>query len=220
MSNITKNLLLALTLVGVIALIVFSIQLIILNRGVEPADSGATISGGSQGDEDPDNTENGYGTDGLFDPNPNTPRPPPQGTRRDPLVAENTRLVIYSSDDWFDFEQSDFDWLLTYKGEGNASLRISFTSITQGVAAHAEDYLNNYSGSSTSEYTGEQAIHGSPVIGYHVTTQAGGSVYEAWIVNLDDSDVALVLIITYQNDQQKDALYLVLSSLDIERTPT
>ena len=41
-------------------------------------------------------------------------------------------------------------------------------------------------------------------------------MYEAWIHLLQDSDLALVFVINYENDQQRDALYDLLSTLDME----
>jgi len=219
MNNITKNLLLALTLVGVIVLIVFSIQLIVLNRGVDPLNTGSVVSGGSDSDENSSDEEDGDEEPdgaGSFDSMADTPRPPPQGTRRDFLVADNTRLVLYSSDELFDFDQGEFICFLRYTGGGLATLDVGFTSVTQGVALHVEAVLNTRSAGTTAEFIGEQSIHGSPIIGYHARTQVGGETYEAWLVNLDNSDVALIITIHYQNDQQRDALYQVLSSLDIE----
>ena len=230
MSNITKNLLMALTLVCVIALIVFCIQLIVQNRGVAPREPGATVSGGAQqedegSDQDADSEEpsdgiNGDGsTDdfGSFDTAPPTQRPPPQGTRHSIMVTENSRLIIYAREDLFDFEEGDLDWWFLFTGGGLATLEIAFTQVSpQGAAAHAESFLNDYSGGSASEFTGEELIKGSAVRGYHVTAMAGGEVYEAWIHTLDDSDLALVFVINYTNDAQRDALYEVLSTLDFE----
>ena len=217
MSNITRNMLLALTLVCVIALIVFCIQLIVINRGIEPADSGAVISGGSQSNDGDDADGDDPTGDDFSDLFANSPRPPPLGTRRDLLVSENTRLVIFASEELFEYEEGDLDWFFRYTGEGAAELEIRFMAITQqGVAENAESFLNSYSGSGSAEFTGEQSIHGSPVSGYHVSAMAGGEMYEAWIVDLDNSDVALVLVIKYQNEQQKEALSRVLSSLEME----
>jgi len=214
--------LLGLTLVCVIALIVFFIQLMVINRGVEPASSGSVISGGSQSDDGSE--ANGDDADGddqdaddFSDFFANTPRPPPLGTRRDLLVSENTRLVIFASEELFEYEEGDLDWFFRYTGEGAAELEIRFLALTQqGIGENAESFLNSYSGSATAEFTGEQSIHGSPVSGYHVSAMSGGEMYEAWIVDLDNSDVALVLVIKYQNDQQKEALIRVLSSLEME----
>jgi len=220
MSNITKNLLLALTLVCVIVLIVFCIQLIVINRGVEPAGAGATVSGDSQqGDEDPEDNENDPGEDEGFDPGPAivTPRPPPQGTRHELRVTENSQLIVYARDELFDFTQDELDWWFTYTGGGTATLEIAFTLISpQGAAAHAETFLNSYTGGSRSEFVGEESIQGSPINGYHVTAQQGGEWYEAWIHTLSDSDLALAFVITYQNEQQRAALHEVLSSMEIQ----
>jgi len=233
MSNITKNLILALTLVCIIALIVFCVQLIVLNRGVEPREPGAVVSGDSQADdEDTDQDADGDqqqndiddgnidGTGGI-DLVPEPPRMPPQGLRYEFLVTDSNRLVVYAQEELFDFEEGDLDWWFLYIGEGGgiATLEIAYTLITsQGVAAHAETFLNRYSGNTTSEFSGEQSIQGSELRGYHVSTQSGGEVYEAWIHTLDDNDLALVFVINYQNDIQRDALYEVLSTLSMIST--
>ena len=220
MSNISKNLLLGLTLVCVIVLIVFCIQLIVLNRGVDPSDSGSAISSGSQSNEDteiedeeePDND----GEDGANGTAQFTPRPPPQGTRRELMVSMDSLLVIYSRDELFNFEHREIDWWFTYTGGGDAKLEISYIMITPiGVSAHAETFLNNYTGGTEAEFTGEESIVGSELHGYHVTALSGGLRYEAWIHTLYESDLALVFVISYENDQQRDALYEMLSTLDM-----
>ena len=217
MNNITKNLLLGLTFVCVVVLIVFCIQLIVLNRGVEPGTPGTVISGGQQGDEDP-------GQEGDEEPGgeenpvntPGTPRPPPQGTRRELMVTMESVLVVYSRDELFDFEEREIDWWFNYKGGGNAKLEISYIVITpQGMAANAESLLNNYTGGTEAQFNGEEAIAGSELIGYHVSAMFGGGMYEAWIYSLLGSDLALVFVINYETEQQKDALYEVLSTLNM-----
>ena len=233
MNNITKNLLLGLTLVCIIAIIVFCIQLIVINRGVTPVEPGTTISGGTQqpagetgsdsdeGDEDASQGEDR--DDGSDDeeapPLQNTPRPPPSGARRSFPVTSNSRLIVYSNDDLFDFVQGDLDWWFLYIGEGEATLEIAFEMVTtQGIAAHAETFLINYSGSESSQFNGEEIIQGSALRGYHVSANVARGTYEAWLHNLEGSDLALVFVIFYENEMQKNALYEILSSLDIETT--
>jgi len=223
MSNISKNLLLALSLVCVIALIVFCIQLIVLNRGVEPKEQGSVVAGGSQQDGDEQNGDDEPSGDASADDDDRipdiqqTPPPPPQGTRRSIMVSENSNLIIYAREELFDYEVGDIDWWFTYKGEGNASLGISFLFITfQGMAAHAEQFLNSYAGGEEASFTGEESIRGSQLRGYHVSTQRGGETFEAWLYPLIGSDDSLVFVINYSNDQQRDALYEVLSSLSME----
>ena len=223
MSIITKNLLLALTLVCVIALIVFCIQLIVINRGVEPLNPGGSISGGSSqgsgsgstgeepsgGDEDPG--------DEPTPPPVTTPRPPPQGTRHSIRVTEENRLIIYIREDRFDYEAGDLDWWFNYNAGGHATLELVFEMIMgQGVGAHAESFLNRYTSSTGAEYTGEESIQGSDIMGYHVISNLGNETYEAWIHLLEGSDLALVFVINYENNTQKEALYEALSSMSIE----
>ena len=229
MSNITKNLLLALTLVCVIALIVFCIQLLIINRGVEPITPGASVSGGPQsGDEDPDSEENGEdtpsnlngdgdaGENGYLDPAQETTRQPPVGTRNEIQVTSDSTLVIYAREELFDFERGETDWFFIYTGEGVATLEIRFTLITGGIGAHAESFLNTYSGGDNAVFNGEEAIRGSSMLGYNVSIRYGGEMYEAWIHELIGQDIALAFVINYTTDEQKDALYDMLSTIDIE----
>jgi hypothetical protein len=214
MSNITKNLFLALTIACVIAFVVFCVQMIVLNRGVEPRTPGSTTSGGSvQGDEEPEPDENEEELP-VYEP---TPRPPPQGTRHELLVADNTRLIIYAGDELFDFEQAALSWVFEYTRSGEAALEVRFTSITdQAISAQAEAFLNAYTGSTGSVFGGEQMIQGSTLTGFHTTLRHGGRMYEAWIHELENSDLSLVFIINYENDTQRDALYEILTSMDIE----
>jgi len=220
MSNITKNLLLGLTLVCVIVLIVFSIQLIVINSGVERANPGS-ISGGSQnngnGDEQPGG-ENGDGESGETPDEPTT-RPPPQGLRHEIMLSDNNRLLIYAREEFFSFEEGDLNWWFNFTGGGTATLEIAFTMITtaQGAAAHAESFLNRYSEGTEATFTGEEAIKGSNIRGHHAIARHGGTTYEVWLHNLDDSDIALAFVINYENDQQKEALYEVLSTMDLIR---
>jgi len=222
MSSLSKNLLLGLTAACIIAVIVFCIQLIVINSGVDRAQPG-TVSGGagqgeeSNGDESPGG-EDGDGENGSPAP-VTTPRPPPQGTRFELLISDNSRLLVYARDENFEYEEGDLKWLFTYIAGGTASLEIVFTVIppAQDAAGYTETYLNRISGGTDAEFTREEVIHGSGIYGYHAIARNGGETFEVWIHNFVESDVAIAFIIRYENDQQKEALYEVLSTLDIIR---
>jgi len=220
MGVITKNLLLGFTLVCVVVLIVFCIQLIVINRGVDPVDPGPGISGGpSQGEEDTNGEEedpNGEDENGINGYVPSTPRPTPQGTRNEIRVTPESFLVVYAREELFDFEEQEVDWWFFYRGGGNAALEISYVLITaQGVEAHIESLLNSYTGGSNIEVNGDGLITGSELRGFHALSMHEGGTYEAWIHTLPGFDLALVFVINYENDQQRDALYEVLNTLDI-----
>ena len=225
MSNITKNLLLALSLVCAIALIVFCIQLIVLNRGVEPREPGATISGGTkQGDEEPDadtqpdgeNSDDGENNDGENGQTQNTPRPPPQGERNELSIPGDMTLIVYAREELFEYTKNDFNWRFEYTREGEAALEIRLILVTlQGIASDAETFLANYSGGATPESGNDLSFQGPPLEGYYVSAQQGSITYEALVHPLPDGEFALVFVINYQNDQQKEALYEILSSIDL-----
>ena len=220
MNNITKNLILGFTIVCVVVLIVFCIQIIVLNRGVDPAETGPGISSGPQGDEGQDaqgdDEQTGDGEDDPGTPVQATPRPPPQGRRHEIRVTPESYLVVYARDELFNFEEREADWWFYYTGGGTATLEISYIMITPiGVAAHAESHLNNYTGGTDAQFTGEESISGAEIRGYHASAMYGGAMYESWIHTLLGSDLALVFVIHYENNQQRDALYEVLSTLDM-----
>jgi len=202
-----------------------------LNRGVTPAESGSSVSSGQQqggdsaagtdGDETSDDENGDASTDGEDGTvaTPVTPRPPPSGIRRSILVAPpDGRLIIYSSDELFEYIEGDIEWFFVYTGQGDAELEIAYTSVTtqQGIAAHAETFLNEFTSSTAAVYSGEEYIQGSSLMGYHVSARTGRGTYEAWLHDLAGSDLILVFVIFYENDMQKEALYTVLSSMDME----
>jgi len=245
MSNITKNLLLALTMVCIIALIVFCIQLIVLNRGVTPDSPGATVSGGSQqgsssgsgsgtgasagsgdsiggsqdGDFDDGDIGDG-GPDGGNDPGSSSGvvRPPPQGTRRSIAVTPTNRLIVYSDDTLFEYIEGDLDWWFIYTGQGEATFEIQFSSVVSqgGISVHTEEFLNNYANTRNASVTREESIHGSSLRGYHAIARVGTGTYEVWMHPMTNSDLALAFIIYYENERQRESLYDMLSWLDIE----
>jgi len=219
MSGITKNLLLILTFVCAIALVVFCIQLIVINRGIDPLDPGSGITGGpGQGDEaEPGEGDGENGEGDQSDPSPTPPpqRPIPQGTRHHLRVSAESNLVIYAREELFDFEEGEIDWWFKFTGGGTATLEISHLMlVAQSIETIAETFLNNYTGSDESSFGGEEFIQGSTIHGYHVHAHQGVGRYEAWIHRLIGTDIALVFVIYYENDQQRDALYEILSTMD------
>ena len=222
MSSLSKNLLLGLTVVCIIAVIVFCIQLIIINSGVDRNQPGSASgtpgqSTGDDGDEAPDG-ENGDGEESGTAPVA-TPRPPPQGTRHQISISDNNILVIYAREEIFEYEDEGLEWLFHYIAGGTATLEIVFTMIppAQSGGDHAESFLNRYTGGTDAAFTREEMIQGSTVSGFHASARHGNNTYEVWIHDIVGNDVALAFVIQYENDQQKEALYDVLGTLDILR---
>jgi len=222
MNNLLKNSLLALTFICIVVLIVFCIQLIVINSGVEPVSPGGVFIGESAQDgdstDDYDDEEADYDDTQPDDNEPFDPwRPQQIGERHEILITENSRLIAYADENLFEFAEDGFEWTFNYIAGGAAALEIGYVLVTiHGIEASAIEFLNEYSGSQGSMFTGEMTIPGTTLTGYHVSTHHLGRTYEAWIQNLLDSDVSLVFILTYENATQRDALYQVLGSIHIE----
>ncbi|MDR2590083.1 MAG: hypothetical protein LBC71_03730 [Oscillospiraceae bacterium] len=217
MNHIFKNFLLGLTLVCVIAIIVFSIQLIVINSGIEP-DDGLIPDGSNVNDPDDDNGDNGNDPENNGDDDPAlTPNLDPQGMRHSFLVSDNTNLVIFAKEELFDFEENDLDWWFLYTGGGIATLEIRHLFVTaQSIAIEAEVFLNNYTDGALTEYLGLDSIRGSFINGHHARAEKDGTTYEVWIHDLVNSDLALVFVISYENNEQRDALYEMLNTMRFE----
>jgi len=222
MSSLFKNLLLGLTVVCIITVIVFCVQLIVINSGVDRASPGSVSGGpgqsGNENNDDPPDGEDGDNEGSDATP-VSTPRPPPQGTRHQLIISDNNILLIYAREEYFNYEEGDLKWLFNYTGGGRAGLEIVFTMIppSQGGDVNAESFLNRYSGGTEATFTREEIIQGSAIYGYHAIDRHGTETFEVWIHDFVGSDIALAFVIRYENEQQRDALYEVLSSLDIIR---
>jgi len=218
MANISKKLFLALSLACVIAIVVFLIQLIVINSGVEPRQPNANISGENppnRDNENPGSTEN-PGNNESPSPSPTT-RPPPQGQRNEVIVDAEKILVLYTRPELFTQIRNDFDWLFQYTGGGIAGLELSFAFISpQNVMADAEAFLNRKTSGTGADYKGDLLILDTQIRGYHVTAIEGGVTYEAWLHQMQGSDLALVFYIYYSNIEQRDALYEVLNTISFE----
>jgi len=218
MGSITKKLFLVLSFACVIAIIVFLIQLIVINSGVEPRQPNANISADNPPNRDNENpgNEGNPGSNESPSPSPTT-RPPPQGQKNEVLIDTDKILVLYTRPELFTQIRNEFDWLFQYTGGGIAGLEISFTFISpQNVMAEAEAFLNRHTNGTGADYKGDLFVPDTQVRAYHVTTTEGGVTYEAWLHQMPGSDLALVFLINYSNNEQRDALYEVLGTISFE----
>ena len=220
MSNITKNLVLGLALVSVIVLIVFSIQLIILNVGGDAEENGASLATNQQGNEDAD-AGDPFGDNEDEHNIPPPPFPVLHGTRYEFRVSNNQVLVVYVDELLFNFGEGDSEWWFEHRVDDTTALDILFMPISpQGVSADAEVFLNEFMGGFDAVSGDEGPIHGSQISGFHVTGQHEEVLYEAWVHQLPHSELALVFVISYNSYMQRDALYGILSTMELIFAPT
>ncbi|MCL2227962.1 MAG: hypothetical protein FWB97_10140 [Oscillospiraceae bacterium] len=234
MTKTVKNIVMAFTLVATIFLVVFCVELFLVNR--EAGDSGAeaTVSteppyedgeNGEPYDENDQEPQEGEPPHENGDedevPDPEGPEYPLEATRLElPMLAPELTLVVYVDESLFHVETGDFYWAFEYEGGGEASLRISFDFITPpGIRSLAERFLYGHLDGGDSlvlgeRFIGDSALRGFAVVGDH----EDGRTYEAWIHSLtgdQDTGMAVVFVANFQNEEQQSAIHTILSSMEM-----
>ena len=234
MNKIVKNSIVAFTMLCVVVLVVFLIELLVINSekedGGEPGPTHTADSPANSGDvPDDGKTSPGShqpGSDGQAEDQDgqdgqDEAYPEPTGTRHEIGIYSGVKLIVYADVELFEFtepESEEIRGVFTFKGSGDAVLEVMNAYMPQGVSAFATSFLSvNYEVDGSTD-NGEQAIGKSPLNGISVTGEKDGIAYEAWVLVFPDAEVegtGLVIIISYQNETQRLNLYDILDSLDI-----
>ena len=229
MSKTIKNVLLGFTLLCVIILIIFTVELIVLNRnsgaagnsGNRSISSGiSTPSGASAVADGIDQAlQSSAGSDSTPDQNESSPgasSAQSTGKRYKLLYSVAESLILYADEELFEYDDTNgSDSVFTYTGGGDASLRVSFEGIPLGVEKCAESLLDKYlDGNESSVGDMGQILHSS-LSGVFVTGVNDGETFEAWVNGIADNDIGVAFVIRYHTDEQKNALYAVLDTLSL-----
>ena len=233
MSKMLKNAIAIFAAVCVIVLVIFCIELYVLNR--EPDDGGGTGSSlagnvgdgdekGKDGAKDTQETQPANGMTRPGDDNdkqtsqqpPATPTSPPTGKQHTRRVSGDEQLLLYVDEDLFEYTELNDGYLYEYTGGGEATLEISFALISNGLEALAKDFLDGFVGTGGTKVEGEGQIGRSLLRGVHVTGDVSGENYEAWIYSFPDGeDLGLSFTLHYRSDEQKNALYAIFDHMSI-----
>lgn len=234
MSKIVKNGIIAFTMLCVVVLVVFLVELLVINseneEGGEPEPthtSGTPANGGDATDPGQTNSQGtgqqGGESQGTDQDGQNDTRPEPEGTRRELAISAGMKLVVYSDDEMFEFsepESEDIRGEFTFRGSGTAKLEIINIYMPQGVSAFATSFLSvNYEVDGSVNH-GEQPIGKSHLSGLEVAGEKDGITYEAWILVFPDAEIegtGLAIVASYQtsNEMNELNLYEIMDSLDI-----
>jgi hypothetical protein len=231
-----KNIVLGFTLAATIFLIVFIVELVLVNRGVENVPSGYDITvGTSESHEDSDfafadigdfgdDTMIVFGpigiADDLYDDEYNLPQHTEPSRFELPMADLDLTLILYADENIFEFVEEPVHWDLFYRGTRDAALEIAFDFITSPgyIERLAEVFLNDYLDGGASMVIGEGPIGNSPRIGHAVVgTNDEGVPYEAWIHNLTGNQTgsAVVFVIHYTTQEQRAALHAIIDTFEM-----
>ena len=224
MSKTVKNSLIIFTLVCAVALVVFTVELFIINRNSgDGTQRDSSMSDNEPGElEEPINTSRPSQEDGSLsspdvDNTADGATAPPSGTRYDMQMTADDTLVWYADDELFDYVRMDSGVIFMYSGDGNATLEILLVHIPYGADARAETFLDGYLDGNESNVGGLAVIRRSPLSGVFVSGVKDGETFEAWIYTIeeDEHDRGIAFVVRYSNDEQRNALFAILDTVDI-----
>ena len=241
MSRLIKNVLVVFTLICVIFLVIFCIELIIVNwgsdsKGQEPQIAVISPDGKGGKTDEPDIPDVNPGGDQHSDDVPESPDVTGDNVD-DTEQAENNRvskskhylipmlddihiLELFADEELFSYSEGESQWKFTYMGGGKAELEVAsdFISPPGGIDAVAKIFLDNYLNGGKTKVGGKKQIGGSTLQGVFVYGDNNGETYEAWIhgpLNGSETGTAVVFIVNYENEAQKTAIYAILDTLEM-----
>ncbi|MCL2125006.1 MAG: hypothetical protein FWH33_03325 [Oscillospiraceae bacterium] len=231
MSKTTKNVLIVITLVCIFVFAVFCIELIVLNRGrnkeeatVESPKTSSPITGTQR----PDNTSSVPLDDTTppsdTDETEDSPAESPidrSGKRYLLPYTPNEMLVVYADEDIFEYEEINDGDIFTYIDGGSTSLEICFVSLPLGAEQCATETIDAYLDGNEAFIGGEGPIKRSSLNGVFITGVNDGETFEVWVHRIPDddddafNDIGMAFIIRYKDNEQKNALYALLDTLEL-----
>ncbi|MDR0490723.1 MAG: hypothetical protein LBH28_05710 [Oscillospiraceae bacterium] len=233
MNKTVKNLILIFTLLCIIVLVVFSVELILVNRDTggkarEPAVSGNVSGNAPSGTGESDggqasSPDDGNATSGgAGDSSANKPAQP-TGEQYKLIYSNSETLVLYADEELFEHTHTEISGKDTFKylDGGNATLEIYQVAIPLGADKRAETCINDYMDGKESSIIGMGPIKHSLLEGVYVVGVNEGETIEAWIHSIPDDteetydDVGLAVVVKHSNNEQKNALYAILDTLDL-----
>jgi hypothetical protein len=242
MSKVTKNVVMVFTLFCVVMLIIFCVELFLLNRDRDDRPD-VTIS--SNGENVPTNGEEMQNIDDLLqnippdetepalDIPPDNDQPdgvitttPPQGAHPHTVLLPpgTAELTFFVEIEYFEREElgDGNGWLFTYLQGEDAWLEVGFMLVPPqgGILEIAQTFLDNYlDDGDYSNFEGERAVANSTVRGLFVTGESEGVTYDAWLRDLADlgeSTLALIFVTRHSTDEERDILYRILDTMSIQ----
>ena len=235
MNKTLKKALIFFILLCVILLVVVLIQLFVINRNAgdgeaektpdiavstppedepenEPDESpNPTESPSPDVSDSPDPTET-TSPDVTDDPPEDTTQPT-GGKKFELSITSGVALTLVADEALFTHRMQDMgDEFIYISPEGSPSIEVTFIP---GVSAEsvAPSFLDNYIEHTQLDTPGVNFIGSTTIKGETVVATDGTVTYEAWLAEIDNGFIAIV--INYLDAEQKEALYKVLNTMEL-----
>ena len=233
MSKTLKNIITAFSALCMIVLVVFCVELFLLNRDGASGRDSSSLSGDTA---DPSDSEGINNSILIFDDLPGSQAQAPPGSPEEndepaagPAVAPSleaqrqrfllaagiAELVFYVDMELFERSEETGSIFYRHLPDRDSWIELSFAAINpqDGVSVLAEGFLG-----SEQIIEGERSIGRSPIRGTFMTIEMAGETYSAWLRSLADFNterLALVVVIKYQNIMESDLIFSILDTMYI-----
>jgi len=213
MNKTLKKVIVVFTLLCVLLLLVFAVELFRANRGRDRDENGQ-----QEPPEIAETDPNGYPSDVNDQPppveetEPGDPREP-TGVRFELEMLGDAALVLYVDDALFEHEAHEMSHVFRY---ADTALEISIIPMPDGPESMYRGFLDNYFDYTGGEidFFGRVEIGASPLSGYFVSASRDGETYQAWLMEFEDfQGFGLAFVINFHNESQRDALYDILDTM-------
>ena len=240
MSKLGRNLLITFTIICMFAVVVFTIELLVINRdndgntdpnpyasGDASPGQGGSSGNGQQGGA---NASGGQGSSSESDQSGDAQ--PEFVTRTYTIPISNGNNIVMSIEEdpenpYFEYkdmgaESEDIICVLRYRGNAAASLEFRYIQLTQGAGAFASMLLEEEFGIEDSTIIGSGPIKESELDGFAVSGELDGVTYEAWVhsfADIGNNNAGIAIIMSYPSgpagNTPRELINLILNTMDI-----
>ena len=220
MNTTVKRLITLFTFLCMLLLIVFSVELFMLNRSedvpvlpsVQPPVQDLPIFQATL--TDIPSVDQATPTDIN---SPSSGEDEPVGIRYEFALVSDVTLIIYVDDELFELEDLEQTWIFKHI-DGVTKFEISPVYLPQGPAVYANNFLDGYLGGEPYGIRGQRPIGNSPLSGVYARGTSGDDVVSGWVSAIDTVDgdnMGMVIVTIHRDNDGETAILAALDTLEM-----
>ena len=226
MSKTIKKTITIFTVLCAALLIVFCVELLLINRGRD--DAGTTMIR-TPSTESPQSNPTANQVVPPVETIPASNVNTPDGTETENIgsryelnMASDVQLILYSDEEHFEFTDMDPVWIFDHV-DSEARLEVSLRYLPQQAEVYAASFLDGYLDGETSVVRGERQVARSNLRGVYVTGISETETYAAWIIPIDtgdDDNLGVAIMMVYRNEVLRDELLGIVDTIEMTASNT
>ena len=222
MSGALRIIIIIFTFICLVTLVIFSTELVLLNRDREPNVMGHTPGNEDLNDEEleyPPEYDEPEGTDSEQNDDEHIEEEQiivHAGERTTFTMPGNLTMILYVQTEYFEVVEDGARSLIYLRESEDVFLEVLMIVIPHGAQVFAEDFLAMDFGAEDAVTEGSQFIANSSVMGIFTMAVDEDSGFEAWIHEIyETDDLGIAFTIAYQDETQRNMLIELLDSLQL-----